>query len=52
MPTLVALIIFSYFTALIILVIAGLFLIFKYDAMLGIKSDYNVNLLVEEEEGV
>ena len=43
MPTLVALIIFSYFAALIILVIAGLFLFFKY-------SEYNVNLLVEEHE--
>tara|TARA_R100000656_G_scaffold91823_1_gene66628 strand:- start:810 stop:968 length:159 start_codon:yes stop_codon:yes gene_type:complete len=52
MPTFVSIIIFSYFAALIILVIAGLFLIFKYDAMLGIKSEYNVNLLVEEEESV
>ena len=43
MPTFVSIIIFSYFAALIILVVAGLFLIFKY-------SEYNVNLLVEEHE--
>ena len=50
MPTLVTLIIFSYLCAVIILVIAGLFLIFKYEAVLGIKSEYNENLLVEESE--
>ena len=50
MPTLVAIIIFSYFAALILLVVAGLFLLFKYDTMLGIKSEYNVNLQVEENE--
>jgi len=50
MPTLVVLIIFSYLCAVIILVVAGLFLIFKYEAVLGIKLEYNENLLVEESE--
>ena len=50
MPTFVSIIIFSYLFAVILLVVAGLFLLFKYDAMLGIKSDYNVNLQVEESE--
>ena len=43
MPTFAAIIIFSYLFAVMLLVIAGLFLIFKY-------SEYNVNLLVEEHE--
>jgi hypothetical protein len=50
MPTLVVLIIFSYLCAVILLVVAGLFLIFKYEAVLGIKLEYNENLLVEESE--
>tara|TARA_R110000765_G_scaffold12533_5_gene38601 strand:- start:526 stop:678 length:153 start_codon:yes stop_codon:yes gene_type:complete len=43
MPGLVAIIIFAYFAALILLIIAGLFLLFKY-------SEDNENLLVEESE--
>ena len=43
MPTFVSIIIFSYFAALILLVVAGLFLLFKY-------SEYNVNLPVEEND--
>tara|TARA_R110002020_G_scaffold321842_1_gene537690 strand:+ start:16 stop:150 length:135 start_codon:yes stop_codon:yes gene_type:complete len=37
MPTFAAIIIFAYFAALILLIIAGLFLLFKY-------SEYNENL--------
>jgi len=50
MPTLVTLIIFSYLCAVIILVVVGLFLIFKYNTVLGIKLEYNENLLVEEND--
>jgi len=51
MPTFASIIIFSYFATLIFLtVVAGLFLIFKYNTVLGIKSEYNVNLPVEEND--
>ena len=60
MPTLVAIIIFAYFAALILLIIAGLFLLFKYDTVvifptnivfqLGDQFEDNENLLVEENE--
>ena len=48
MPTFAAIIIFSYLFAVMLLVVAGLFLLFKYNTVLGIQSEYNEDLLVED----